>query len=353
MTRLRVWIALALGLGLGAVAYRWAAHDRPFDAPRARRSRDAGVATRAPVAPVVAATAPRGPTLPIAVIDARAGTALADVTLTLRRADGGGAIVVLTATTDPLGRAALALGEGRWQVAATRGGAPLVLTDAEDWTVGAALDPELIVRAVPAAEVPPPRELPPVPPGAGALVGEVTLAGARPADLIVTPIFLGDFGPGHPVVRDRVPQPTPLPPRRFVGTGGSFRWDGLAPGSYAVLVVAPDRGVALVRAMVTADLAGNASSALAPAAGVAGRALDDRGAELAGVEIVVWVGDLRLAAVTTDAHGTFLVPDLPAGPAKLVASRPGCIGDRPTLTLVAGQRAMQPLGLLCGDAAGP
>ena len=171
--------------------------------------------------------------------------------------------------------------------------------------------------------------------------------------MIVTPFYLGDFGPGRPVVRDHVPQPTPLPSRRFVGTAGQFRWDGLAPGSYAVHVVAPDRGVAMVRAQVTAALAGNASAALAPAASIAGRAVDDRGVELAGVEIAVRVDELPLALVTTDAHGTFLAPDLPPGAARIIARMPGCIGDRPTVTLAAGQRVTQPLGLLCGDAAGP
>ena len=36
--------------------------------------------------------------------------------------------------------------------------------------------------------------------------------------------------------------------------------------------------------------------------------------------------------------------------ARLFASSPGCIGDRPTVTLTAGQRTVQALGLLCTAA---
>lgn len=345
MSRARLLIGLAVGLGLGVLAYQWAAHDRPYGAARPRHP-DAGVvaAVDAPAAspPPVADAA-----MTIAVVDARTGAPLTDVTVELRRP---GEALPITAVSGGDGLAGLPIAAGRWQLAARRGGAPLVLTEAADWTIDALAVPDPIVRALPAADVPPPPELPPAPTGHGALVGEVTLAGARPYDLIVTPFFLGDYGPGHPVVRDRVPVPLPLPARRFLGTAGRFRWDDLAPGSYAVWLVVPDRGAAIVRATVAADLAGNASAALAPSASLSGRAADDRGAELAGVTISAVVDGLTLATVASDAHGTWVIPDLPAGAARLFASSPGCIGDRPTVTLTAGQRTVQALGLLCTAA---
>ncbi|MBL8623234.1 MAG: carboxypeptidase regulatory-like domain-containing protein [Myxococcales bacterium] len=343
MSRARLLIGLAVGLGLGALAYQWAAHDRPYGAPS--RHRDAGVAAAA-AAPDASPPPVGDAAMTIAVVDARTGAPLPDVTIELRRP---GEALATTAISGGDGLAGLPIAAGRWQVAARRGGAPLVLTEAADWTIDALAVPDPIVRALPAADVPPP-ELPPAPTGHGTLVGEVTLAGARPYDLIVTPFFLGDYGPGRPVVRDRVPAPLPLPPRRFLGTAGRFRWDGLAPGSYAVWLVVPDRGAAIVRATVTADLAGNASAALAPSASVSGRAADDRGAELGGVTIGAVVDGLTLATVASDAHGTWVIPDLPAGAARLVASSPGCIGDRPTVTLTAGQRTVQALGLLCNAA---
>ena len=233
---------------------------------------------------------------------------------------------------------------------ASRGGAPLVLTEAADWTVDAVALPNPIVRVLPAADLPPPPELPPPPSGAGTLVGEVKVAGAYPYDLIVTPFYLGDFGPGHPVVRDRVPAPIPLPSRRVLGTVGRFRWDELAPGTYAVWLVVPDRGAAIVRATVTAALAGNASADLPLAASVSGRVADDRGGELAGATIRVVVDGLTLTATQSDAHGTWVIPDLPAGDVQLFASSPGCIGDRPAVTLAAGKRTVHALGLLCTTA---
>ncbi|MBK7192296.1 MAG: carboxypeptidase regulatory-like domain-containing protein [Myxococcales bacterium] len=344
MSRARLLIGLAVGLGLGALAYQWAAHDRPYGA--APPHRDAGVAAAA-VAPDASPPPVADATVTIAVVDARTGAALPDVTVELRRP---GEALATTAVSGGDGLAGLPITAGRWQLTARRGGAPLVLTEAADWTIDALAVPDPIVRALPAADVPPPPELPPPPTGHGTLVGEVTLAGAHPYDLIVTPFFLGDYGPGHPVVRDRVPVPIPLPARRFLGSAGRFRWDDLAPGSYAVWLVVPDRGAAIVRATVTADLAGNASAALPPAASVSGRAADDRGAELAAVVISAAIDGLTLATVQSDAHGTWVIPDLPAGAARLSASSPGCIGDRPTVTLTAGQRTVQALGLLCTAA---
>lgn len=351
MARLRLVLALAIGLALGAVALSWVSHDRPFDAPRAHRHADAGVAVTTNAATVTAtALAPTGAGVEVALVDARLGAPLAAVELAART---DGALAAITATTDDAGHARLPIAAGRWQVTATRGGAPLVLTSAEDWQLGPGDGPALIVRALPSAEVPPPLELPAVPPGPGALVGVVTLEGVHVSELIVTPIYLGDVGPGRTVVRDRVPQPTPLPARRFVRAAGVFRWDGLATGSYAVLVVAPDRGAAIVRTTVTADLAGDASVALAPAASLAGRAVDDHSNELPDTTIAVRQAGLPLARVTTDARGTFAVPDLPPGPIELVARHADCIGDSPAVTLVAGTRTTVPLGLLCGPPPTP
>lgn len=341
-------LALAIGLALGAVAYSWVARDRPIDAPRPPHRRDAGVT--AAVDAAATAPAPTGAGVEISLVDARLGTPLPAVELAARTAD---ALAAITATTDDAGHARLPIAVGRWQLAATRGGAPLVLTSAEDWTLAPGDGPAVVVRALPAAEVPPPLDLPAIPPGPGTLVGVVTLDGARVDELVVTPIYLGDVGPGRPVVRDRVPQPTPLAARRFLRAAGVFRWDGLATGTYAVLIVAPDRGATIVRATVTADLAGDASATLAAAASLAGRAVDDRGGDLADTTISVQVGDLPLARTTTDARGTFLVPDLPPGPLVLAARHADCIGDTRAVTLVAGARATVPLGLACGPPPAP
>lgn len=344
-------LTLAIGLALGVLALRWASHDRPIDAPRPPHlRRDAGVVAMPDAAPTATLPAPTGPGVEVALVDARLGAPLAAVELAARV---DGALAAITATTDDDGHARLPIAPGRWHVTATRGGAPLVLTAAEDWDLAPGDGPALTVRALPAAEVPPPLELPAVPPGPGALVGAVTLDGVHVGELIVTPIFLGDVGTGRPVVRDRVPQPTPLPPRRFVHAAGVFRWDGLATGSYLVMIVAPDRGIALVRTTVTADLAGDASATLAPAASLAGRAVDDHGNELADTTITVRQAGLVLARVGTDSRGTFVVPELPPGPVELAARHADCIGDSPAVTLIAGQRTTVPLGLLCGPAPAP
>lgn len=340
MARLRLLLIGAIGLAAGTFAYRWASSDQPYDAPPPRPAAPPPAA--APLEPGAARPAvPDGPAVPLAVVDAQSALAVPGVIVTAENETQLG-----DSTSDADGRATMPRTAGRWRVGAVdRDGDPLAIAGGTDWQLGATPPPVVTVRV--ARSLPPRPDQPPLAPGFGALVGVVTVAGARAADVIVTPFFLGDFGPGHAVARDTVPAPIAVAPRRFVGTSGLFRLDGLAPGTYAAIIVAPGRGAAIVRATVLADLAGNLSADLQPAASLSGAVTDQRGALLSGAVVRVAAGGVVVDTVYSTRDGTYALHDLPPGPVELSAAAPRCTGDRVALDLPAGQRTVRALGLVC------
>jgi len=362
VARLRLFVFGALGLGAGVVAYQWAGSDRPYDAPPGPRALDAGPAARvvAPPAPVVP-DPPLADIVTLALLDEATQAPLAGAAITAGL-DGSSTSSSAIAAAD--GTALLPVTPGRWHLSATAAdGTPLTLVGADDWQLGDTPPPTVPVllapgdgelvgepRAPSAGDPVPPgaaSTVDPVPPGAAALVGIATLAGARVADVIVTPILVGDFGPGHAVTLARVPGPVGLPPRRFVGTAGLFRFDGLAPGTYAALIVSPGHGAALGRATTTDTLAGNLSVALSPSASLSGAVTDQRGSTISAATVRVRSGTLLLATTRTTSAGTYAFHDLPPGELTVEARSGTCIGDHAKLTLPAGQRSLRPLGLLC------
>ena len=314
------------------------AHPRRVVAPA-----DAGVVPAVPPPPVPAPPQPDVAPGGGHGVTVRDDATSAPAAATLIARDAGGRVVEAAIGVD--GQGALALAPGTWTVEARdAGGRPLEQPRGGRWTVGANPPPWIEVRtATPRAAAAPP----PPPAGTAQLVGVATLDGTHPADVVVTPIFLGGFGPGHAVTHERVPTAVTLPPRRFIGTGGAWRLDDLPPGGYAVHVVVPWRAAALVRATAAADVAGDASATLSASVRLSGAVLDQRGAELAGATVRVLAGELELARLTTDARGAFRALDVPAGATTVEARAPGCYGDRKAETYAPGTDVRVTLALVC------
>ncbi len=341
VARAWIFVALAGAASAGVVLVR-CTRAAP---PAARAPDDAGAA--AVVAPALLPTAPlpAGTGVNLVVQD-DTGSAPRAAVLTATGADGREVV----AQVGPGGQGTLAIAPGAWTIAArTPDGAPLAVTRASAWQLGEQPPPWIDVRlaAVGAEVVAAP------PSGPARLIGIATVDGARPADLIVTPIWLGGFGPGHAVTHDRIPQAIVLPARRFIGTGGAWSLEGVPAGGYALLVVVPWRGAALVRATATGELAGDGSAALTGAVQLSGSVLDQRGSEIDGATVSIRYGDLALAHTTTGSRGEFRFFDLPAGEVTIDARASGCFGEYKSETVAPGTDARVNLAIVCDLPAAP
>jgi hypothetical protein len=249
------------------------------------------------------------------------------------------------------GQGALPIAPGRWTISARSvSGAPLSMVRASEWEVGELPPPWIEVRvAAPVESALDTRDASVLAASSGtaSLIGVATVDGVRPADLIVEPIWMGGFGPGHAATHDRVARPIALPARRFVGTGGAWRIDGLPEGGYALLVQVPWQAAAWVRTTATGAMAGDGSAALAASVQLSGAVLDQRGAEIAGATVRILYGELELAQRVSDARGGFRFVDLVAGEVAIDARAPGCFGQRKNQTLVAGVDVRVRLEIVC------
>ncbi len=128
---------------------------------------------------------------------------------------------------------------------------------------------------------------------------------------------------------------------------GRFRFDALAPGTYAVTVTAdgfrrgvPDR----VRLEAGADLAAVLEVRLVPAVTLSGSVTDGDGTELEGARVsVATLVDADAGHATTDAVGAFAIADLPRAFSYdlRVVTR---AGDEAALTVTCGDEAAHACG---------
>jgi hypothetical protein len=114
---------------------------------------------------------------------------------------------------------------------------------------------------------------------------------------------------------------------RFAAPDGSYRIDGLAPGSYELVIASRGWAPAVLTGVSVApgELA-DGSVALAPAASIAGRVVDAaRRRPIYGAQVTVatgYEGSVRF----TDAAGAFAIADVAPGRRSLSVSHPGFVG---------------------------
>jgi hypothetical protein len=190
-------------------------------------------------------------------------------------------------------------------------------------------DADFVARAMPEPFATP-EAAPDAP--SGSIAGVVTAAGARVGDVTVELVQLATFGPGRPVTREGPPgavDDVRLPPRRFVGTAGAVRIDGLQPGSYLAIVHSRGSGARLVPATVAVGPPADISTDLPAWASIGGsvkNGLDDT--PVADAVLRLRVDGVVVRATVSDARGVYVLDNIPVpGMAELELEAPGCTAD--------------------------
>jgi PKD repeat protein len=116
------------------------------------------------------------------------------------------------------------------------------------------------------------------------------------------------------------------------GVDGSYRLDGVAPGTHTVTVTAPGYATSTSPVTVTAGTTSTLDAALVQPGTLSGTVTDaGTGAAISGA--VVSAGG---ASTTTGADGAYRLPDLPAGPTTVQASMTGYDSASTPTTVTAG-----------------
>jgi len=78
--------------------------------------------------------------------------------------------------------------------------------------------------------------------------------------------------------------------------------------------------------------------------------IDQRGGPVASASVRVSIDGIDVAATTSASGGTYLIADLPPGPATVDVRAPHCFGEKADLVLEPGTRLTRGLSLLCPEA---
>lgn len=272
----------------------------------------------------------------------RRGAPLAGVELSATPAGNQPAI---RGTSGDDGAVALALAPGRYALAI----AGHQLAGASELELDGPPDRELVIVADEVVEPPPPPEDLGTRDRSGGVTGVVIGGGARLPDVTVALQYDGPIGPGHPVAHAVAPHPIEIPPRRFVGGGGAFRWPDLPAGGYDVWISSPDWGTARARTTVEPNGWGDASVTLTPAASLSGVVQDGRGVAVAKVIVTAELDGRILDQAITGADGVYLLEELPAGTITVRAHIPGdaCEPATEIVSVEAGKRATHRVEMIC------
>jgi protocatechuate 3,4-dioxygenase beta subunit len=143
---------------------------------------------------------------------------------------------------------------------------------------------------------------------------------------------------------------------RFLAADGAFRLEGLSPGDYDVLVVAPGRAPAELRVTVSPGAYADASVRLVAGATLSGRVTGEGGSPVAGAEVTVMTGH-EGDAIQTDADGRFALADIAPGRRSVMVEHPAYVSrSEGGIVLAPGEHHridVQLTPLAPGDASRP